>query len=136
MTTPRIVDVSGLPPYHISNKAPLWWGQFMMCVIEGSLFSMLIATYFYLRLGVDVWPPPGVQLPGVTLPTLALIPFIVSCIGSYLASEAAKKADRRGMLLGMTLNLVLAIVFLIIRWIEWKSLNFTWASDAHGSIVW
>ena len=36
----------------------------------------------------------------------------------------------------MGLNLGLAIVFLVLRGIEWSSLNFTWASDAHGSIVW
>jgi heme/copper-type cytochrome/quinol oxidase subunit 3 len=132
----RIVDVSGLPPFDISSKSPLWLGQLLMCLIEGSLFCLLIATYFYLRLGVDVWPPPGVRLPGVSLPTLALIPLLASCAGSYLASEAAKRNDRGGMILGLLLNLVLAGLFLAMRAVEWGSLNFTWASDAHGSIVW
>jgi cytochrome c oxidase subunit 3 len=136
MSPSRVVDVSALPPYSISNQSLLWWGQFMMCVIEGTLFCMLMATYFYLRLGVDVWPPPGVQLPGTTLSTLALIPLLASCAGSYWASEAAKKGNRRGMILGLTLNLVLALAFLTLRWLEMKSFNFTWATDAHGSIVW
>jgi cytochrome c oxidase subunit I+III len=65
-----------------------------------------------------------------------LIPLVASCAGSYLASEAAKKNSRSGMLFGLGLNLGLAILFLALRAIEWKSLNFTWASDAHGSIVW
>ncbi len=108
----------------------------MMCVIEGSVFCILIAVYFYLRLGVDVWPPPGVQLPQPGLATLALIPLVASCAGSYWASEAAKKGSRRGMIFGLVLNLVLAAVFLALRAAEWKGLNFTWASDAHGSIVW
>jgi heme/copper-type cytochrome/quinol oxidase subunit 3 len=132
----RVVDVSQLPAYDISNQSPLWWGQLLMCLIEGSIFCMLIAIYFYLRLSVDVWPPPGTVLPDITLPTVALIPLAVSCIGSYWASEAAKKGDRRGMILGMLLNVVLAGAFLILRAMEWKSLNFTWASDAHGSIFW
>ena len=38
--------------------------------------------------------------------------------------------------MGLGLNLGLAIIFLVLRAIEWNSLNFTWASDAHGSIVW
>jgi heme/copper-type cytochrome/quinol oxidase subunit 3 len=97
---------------------------------------MLIATYFYLRLGVDAWPGPGVRLPGLTLSSWALIPLLASCVGSYLATEAAKKNDRSGMLLGLGLNLGLALVFLVLRGIEWNSLNFTWESDAHGSIVW
>ncbi|MBV8842585.1 MAG: cytochrome c oxidase subunit 3 [Bryobacterales bacterium] len=136
MSEPRVLDVSGLLPYRISNKSPLWLGQLLMCVIEGSLLCLLIATYFYVRLSVDVWPPPGVRLPSVMLPTVALIPLLASCIGSYLASEAAKRDDRRGMLVGMISNLVLGGIFLALRGIEWRGLNFTWSSDIHGSIVW
>lgn len=136
MSPSRVLDVSALPAYSISNQSLLWWGQCMMCVIEGTLFCMLMATYFYLRLGVDVWPPPGVQLPGIPLSTFALIPLVASCAGSYWASEAAKKGNRRGMILGLTLNLVLALAFLTLRGLEMKSFNFTWATDAHGSIVW
>ena len=136
MSSQRVLDVSALPEYDISNQSPLWWGQFMMCLIEGSMFCMLIAIYFYLRLSVDVWPPPGTVLPGITLPSLGLIPLLASCAGSYWASEAAKKNDRRGMLWGMGLNIGLALLFLVFRALEWKSLNFTWASDAHASIFW
>lgn len=136
MTQARVLDVSTLPPYDISNKSPLWAGQLVMCMIEGALLVILIATYFYLRLGVDVWPPPGTQIPGTLIPTLALIPLIASCLGSYIASEGAKKNSRREMLFGMGLNLALATAFLILRAITWAGLNFRWNSDAHGSIVW
>jgi cytochrome c oxidase subunit III len=40
------------------------------------------------------------------------------------------------MLWGLSLNIALATIFLAMRAIEWHSLNFTWSSDAHGSIVW
>ena len=60
MTGPRVLDVSSLPAYDISNKAPLWWGQLLMCLIEASLLLLLVAMYFYVRLSVDMWPPPGV----------------------------------------------------------------------------
>jgi cytochrome c oxidase subunit III len=132
----RTLDVSGLPVYEISNRSPIFWGQLLMAVIEGTLFLLLIAVYFYLRLGVDVWPPPGVRIPDVLWPTLALIPLAVSCVGSYMASEAAKKADRRGMIGGLVLNLVFALVFMGLRAVEWRRLNFSWNSDAHGSVVW
>ena len=136
MMEARTLDVSHLPPFEISNRAPLWWGQLIMCFIEGSLFLMLIAMYFYLRLGVDVWPPPGIKMPSHLMPTLALVPFIASGLGSYIASEGAKTGERSKMLLGLGLNLVLAMVFLIFRAYAWADLNFTWNSDAYGSIVW
>jgi heme/copper-type cytochrome/quinol oxidase subunit 3 len=109
-----------------------------MCIvgIEGTMLSILIATYFYVRLRMDVWPPPGDQFPHLLLPTLALIPLIGSAFGSYWASVAAKKNDRRGMIGGMLLNIVLAVVCLAMRLVEWHSLNFNWQTDAMGSYVW
>jgi cytochrome c oxidase subunit I+III len=136
MTAARSLDVADLPVYSISNRAPLWWGQFLMCVIEGSMLCMLIAIYFYLRLGVDVWPPPGTQLPFLTFPTLALVPLAISTLGSYGASEAAKKNDRRGMIMALSLNFGMGAVFLAFRFAEWRTFNFTWSTDAHGTIVW
>ena len=92
--------------------------------------------YFYLRLSVDVWPPPGVPPLRLTLPTLALIPLLLSASGLTSASEGAKKNNRRGCSLGWCVNLVLALIFLVLRFAEWRTFNFTWASDIHGTLVW
>lgn len=136
VTTPRTLDVSGLPPYSVSNQATLWWGQLMMCFIEASMFCMLIAVYFYLRLSVDMWPPPGTQLPHLLFPTLALVPLLLSVLPSYWAGEAAKKNDRPGMLRNMVLNVALAALFLGLQFATVKTLNFNWKTDVHGSIFW
>jgi cytochrome c oxidase subunit III len=138
VSEPRVLDVSDLPPISISNQAPLWWGQACFVVIEGTMFSILIASYLYAyaRLRMDVWPPPGDQFPHLALPTLALIPLILSAAGSYWASESAKKDDRRGMILGMVVNLALASIFFVMRLYEWRSLNFNWQADTQGTYVW
>ena len=136
MTESKSIDVSHLPPYEISNQAPLWWGQLLLAAIEGMMFCILIAAYFYVRLRVDVWPPPGDQYPHKLLPTLALIPLLVSCLGTYWASEAAKKDDRAGMIKGLLFNLVLAVVFFVMRVMDWYSLNFSYKADAFGSYMW
>ncbi len=136
MTATHTLDVSDLPAYEISNRAPLWWGQLLLCVIEGSMFAILIAMYFYLRLSVDVWPPSRVRLPGIGMPTWGLIPLLLSAGASYIASEGAKKNRRALMLGGLVGNIVLALVFLAFRFTEWRTFNFTWASDIHGTMVW
>jgi cytochrome c oxidase subunit III len=136
MTEPKTIDVSHLPPYDISNQAPLWWGQLLLASIEGMMFCIVMAAYFYVRLRMDVWPPPGDQFPHTLLPTIGLIPLFLSCIGSYWASEAAKKDDRGGMIKGLLLNLVLAIAFFVIRVMDWHSLNFSYKADAFGTYMW
>lgn len=136
MTTQRTLDVSGLPTSDVSSHDPLWWGQLLMALIEASMFFILVAMYFYIRLSYDIWPPPGVQIPQLPLSTVAWLPLLLSAVGSYLASEAAKKGDRRGMMLGLGLNIVLAWMFLILRTITWWQWNFNWKTGAYGSIVW
>jgi cytochrome c oxidase subunit III len=136
MIEAKTLDVSHLPPYEVSTQTPLWWGQLLLTFIEVTMFSLLIAAFLYVRLQVDVWPPPGDQFPHVLLPTLALIPLFLSVIGSYWATEAAKKNDRRGMALGMALNLLLASVFFVMRIVEWHSFNFSYKADSFGTYMW
>ncbi len=132
----RTLDVSRLRPFDISSQAPLWWGQMAIVFIESTMFLILVAMYFYFRLTLDVWPPPGEIVPGPLGPTLALVPLLLSAVGSYIASAAAKENNRGKMIFGMALNVVLALVFFALRLLEWRSLNFNWASSVHGSIVW
>ena len=136
MTAQRALDVSALPAESISSQAPAWWGQLFLTFIEGSMFFILLAMYFYYRLSYDVWPPPGVQMPDEWIPGIALIPLLASAIGSYLASEGAKKDSRSEMLFGLAINVVLATCFLALRVVEWSRWNFTWRAGAYGSIDW
>ena len=136
VTPARTLDVSGLPDYEISSRAPLWLGQLLMACIEGSLFCALIAMYFYLRLSIDIWPPSGIEPPRLTMPSLALIPLILSAAGSYVASEGAKQNNTRKMVVGLAVNVLLALFFLALRFIEWRTFNFTWQTDIHGTLVW
>jgi len=130
------LDVGDLPPYDISSQSPLWWGQLCTAIIEGMMFAILIAAYLYVRLRMDVWPPPGDQYPHLLLPTLSLIALLISAPFSYLASEAAKRNDRAGMIRNLVLNLVFAAICFTLRILEWRSLNFNWQADAQGSYVW
>lgn len=136
MTAAKTLDVSHLPPYDISSQSPAWWGQVCLAIIEGTMFCILMAAYFYVRLRTDVWPPPGDQFPHLLIPTLGLIPLLLSVPPAYYASQAAKKNDRAGMIRNMALNLLFGLVYFIMRLVEWRSLNFDWKADVQGSYVW
>src|SRR3569833_2743976 len=136
MNKVQTIDVSHLKPYDISTEAPLWWGQFLLALIEGFMFCILIAAYLYTRLRLDVWPPPGDQFPHRTAATFALVLLLLSCVGSYIASEGAKKNSRLVMLGGLVLNLLLASAAFVLRVAEWHSFNFNWKTDIYGSYTW
>jgi cytochrome c oxidase subunit III len=136
MMPQHTIDVSHLQDYEISSEAPLWWGQVLLAAIEGTMFCIMIAMYFYIRLSMDMWPPPGIQLPREVLPAICTLLLIASCAGTYIASEASKKDDRAGMIRGLVINLVLAIGSMACRGIAWYEWNFKWTSTAYGSITW
>lgn len=136
MNSRPVLDVTDLPTLTFGSRDPLWWGVVALAAIESTMFGILIATYFYLRLRVPEWPPPGVTVPGLLLPTINVLILLLSCVPAYWATEAALRDDRRGMIIGIFLNVVLAIVSLGIRVIEWRRLNYKWSSNAYGSIVW
>ena len=49
MSERATLDVRGLPRYAFGAKSILWWGTMGLVAIEGTMFAILIATYFYLR---------------------------------------------------------------------------------------
>lgn len=136
MTAPPQIDVSQLETYALNYKAPLWWGQVLMMVIEGTLFALLICSYFYVRMGFDVWPPPGAGTTPMLLPTLGLVLLLLSVPPMYWSGKGAETKRRKQVIIGSVLNLVCVLLFLLVRWAELVTLPFKWSTDIYGSFVW
>ncbi len=77
-----------------------WWGMALLIATEFTLFASLIASYFYLRLQSDPWPPPGVEDPSTTLP-LVLTGVLVATCAPMLAAFRAARAGRRWIAWGL-----------------------------------
>lgn len=135
-SAPRFIDVSGLPTIAFLSRSPVFWAAAGVIMMEGTMFALLIASYYYARLGVDVWPPPGTHLMGVTLPTVEVVLLLLSVPPSYWSSEAAKKNDIPKARLHMMLNVVFAIAAIAVRAYEWHSFDFDWKANIEASIVW
>ncbi len=131
-----VLDVSGLPPVAFKTRSALFWAAIGIIMIESTMFGLLIATYFYVRLSMDSWPPPGTSFPGLMLPTIELVALILSCIPAYLATESAIRNDVHAVRRNLLLNFLLATIALALRIIEWRSFNFDWTASAYGSVVW
>jgi len=130
------LDVSGLPTVADGARAPLWWGVTGIMAIEGTMFAILVATYFYLRGAAVEWPPTGVRHPGVGITTLNLAILLASILPMYWVAKAAGRQDLKGIRLWLIVSTVLMVAFLVVRGVILTGLTFRWDSHAYGSVVW
>jgi heme/copper-type cytochrome/quinol oxidase subunit 3 len=140
-----IIDVSNLPNTVLDHRSPIWWGNMLLLAIETTMFALLVAMYFYARVvDFNVWPPPQVNrlpilyntAPALLLPTINLFILLVSVVPLILADRACLKRDVPVVKAGLVLCVLLGLVVIVIRFFEFKSLNFKWNDNAYASIIW
>jgi len=131
-----VLDVSALPTTAFGQRDPLFWGVLSIMSIEGTMFALMAASYFYLRGGARLWPPAGTFHPGLGLTTANLLILLVSIAPMALAARAAKRQDLPAIRLWLIVATVLCIASLALRWVVLQHLTFRWDSHAYGSLIW
>jgi cytochrome c oxidase subunit I+III len=117
-------------------KPPFWWGMAALILIETVVFGALISSYFFLRSGSPEWPQGGIDPPELLLPIINAFILFSSSIPMYLADSGIKKGNQRRLKIGLTVGILLAVIFLVLKFIEYSDLDYNWATNAYGSIVW
>jgi cytochrome c oxidase subunit III len=130
-----IVDVSRLPRYAFHHRNVVWWGTVGLMAVEGSLFAIMIVTYFYLKGRAPHWPP-GQFPPSHFWGTVNTVVLLASGIPNQLAKRAAERLQLKGVWLWMSVGLIFGVAFNTIRIFEFQSLNVWWDENAYGSVVW
>lgn len=135
MSTRNTIDVSSLPTFAFGHRPITWWATASMFVIEGTMFVVLMMTYFYLRTRTFEWPPAPLRPPDLFWGTLNTAIILVSCVPNQLAVNAAKKLDLPGVRRWMIVTLLFGLAFAVVRIFEFPALNCRWDQSAYGSIV-
>lgn len=129
-------DVCGLPKHAFGSRSIMWWGLLMMIAVEGTVFLVAIASYFYLQGNEQSWPPADTMLPDLYWPTVNVIIMLVSVIPNHIVKKAAEDMAIRKVRIGMVVADLLALAFVVVRGFEFAHLNVSWDSNAYGSITW
>lgn len=129
------IDVSDLPTNAFGSRTLTWWGTLGILIIEGTLFALGIASYFYLRSRSQEWPP-NLPLPSLLYGSINTVILLVSLVPNQLAKWAAEREDLGGCRLWETVALAFTVAFLVVRTFEFASLNCRWYTNAYGSVVW
>ena len=132
----EVIDVSRLPGFAFGSRAVTWWAVWGFLAIEGTMLALCFVTYFYLRDRVTYWPPPPTELPELLIPTINLFVILLSALPMYLLEKAAKRLDAPRVIIWHIVCDVAGLIFIALRFLEFRSLNVYWDSNAYGSIVW
>jgi cytochrome c oxidase subunit 3 len=129
------LDVSGLPTFAFGHRPLTWWCTWSLILMEGGMFVVLFATYFFLRTPVADWPP-GVNYPRLLWGTVNLVVILASCVPNYFQKKAAESLDLRGVRIWLAVLIGFAAAATAIRFVEFGYLNCRWDQNAYGSVVW
>jgi cytochrome c oxidase subunit I+III len=130
-----VLDVSKLPTVVFGIRSITWWGIMGMMAIEGMVFLLMIASYFYLHSRGLEWPPHS-NPPALFWGTLNLTIFVLSAIPNEWYRRRARKGDLRSVRIGLVALALVGITNVVVRYFELLHLNTDWSIDAYGSAVW
>lgn len=140
----KTIDVSELPSVLLDYHAPIWWGNTLLLVIETTMFGILVAVYFSVRMNLSPFPPPKVDhfpvnynpVPELIIPTINLIVLLVSLIPNVWLDLSARRKDLGAVKMALIITLIFNIASIILRFYEFDSLLFKWDDNAYGSVTW
>jgi len=143
VTSQRTIDVSGLPHVAWDWRSPLWWANTLMLVIETAMFGILFASYFYVRMNFDVWPPPQVNVapayyhtaPDLPVGTLNTIWLLASCAPAFLLDRAARRLDTPRIRKWLAILIAMGVASIALRLWEFQHLHFGWDDNAYASVI-
>ncbi len=131
---------NGLPVSTVADsvgiKPPFWWGMLGLILIETVVFASLVASYFYLRASAVEWPVDGLEPPDLLLPSINALVLFASSIPIYIADRGIHHGNQTRLKVGLAVGFVLGVVFLVLKYIEYSNLSYTWSTNAYTSMVW
>lgn len=130
MADASYVELPRRPP----RRSAVWSGVFVLLLIDGTITSAFLVSYYYLRLGTPLWPPADVELPSLVVPTIATFAFVASGAVAWVVDRALRE-DRPGRIRrAFPLGLILVTAYLALSIVALRASNFSYRDHAYGSI--
>ncbi|HYE20204.1 MAG TPA: cytochrome c oxidase subunit 3 [Tepidisphaeraceae bacterium] len=139
------IDVSGLPEAANDWRAPIWWGNNLLLVIETAMFGILVAAYlYYWSVDFSQWPPPHVSThpanldpnPKLLGSTIETVLMLLSLVPAIMCDRACVRFDARRVKVTVVIVLLIELVAGALRIHGFKELHHSYDDNAYGSITW
>jgi heme/copper-type cytochrome/quinol oxidase subunit 3 len=115
-----------------------WWGMVLFVATEATLFTVLLASYFYIRFKTSTgWPPDGIADPKLLRAIVMTGLLTASGFVMYAAEMGIRRGKPRTLVLGLGATFLLGLAFLGIQ--IWETVevaeDFTPRTNTYGSLV-
>lgn len=131
-----VLDVSAVPTIAFGYRNVSWLGNVLYMAIEGAMFALLFATFFYLKTRSPHWPPSGFVPPSVGPAMVSAALFAISLGPAIWTKRRAFQQSRTSVRLGLALMAVIGLALIVVRGFEFESLNCRWTDNAYASCLW
>jgi heme/copper-type cytochrome/quinol oxidase subunit 3 len=136
MSEARFVgDASSLPDHGFGPRSTTFWGVVGFITIEGVVFALAFAAYFFLMAQERQWPssaPP----PDLLWGTITLVLLLLSEIPNVWVKRAAEAEDLGRVRTGLVIMTLIVLPMFVTRGLEFDHLNIGWDRNAYASITW
>lgn len=132
---PMTLDVSDLPSVAFGRSNTTWLANVFYMAIEGAMFALMWASYFYLRTRVQEWPP-GHFPPDLRYGVANALILVLSLIPARWVQKRAPSGDRGAIRIGLIVLAAFALLATAVRVFEFTTLNCRWSDDAYSSTLW
>jgi cytochrome c oxidase subunit III len=130
------LEVSGLPSVSIGHRNVSWLGNVFYMTIEGTMFLLVIASYFYLRERSVDWPPAPQMPPALRYGVANTLILLASLIPARWIQVQAFAGNRPKLRWGLLVLVLFASASIVLRWLEFTALNCRWTDNAYASTIW
>ena len=131
----RVLDVSDLPSVTFGRKNVTWLANVFYMTIEGTMFALLIASYFYLRMRTTDWPPVNLP-PDLRFGIVNSLLLLISIWPARWVKIKAPQRDVPAVRLGLMILGLFGVACMAVRVFEFVHINCRWSDNAYASIVW
>src|SRR5512146_1981626 len=113
----RALSVAGLPTVVFGQRSLIWWGTMGLMAIEGTMFAIVVVSYFFLRTRATDWPS-GVMPPAVLYGAINTALFVISIVPNEWVQKVAQRGEMDKVRLGLVVLPALGVVNLVLRTLE------------------
>lgn len=113
------IDTPLLRPRRVATQEVGYWAMVLLCFTEGTLFAVLLSSYFFLGVANAAWPPAGVERPKLAKP-LIMTALLLSSSAVLMFAEKGRRQGQRARYIGATLvTIALGLGFLGLQTSEY-----------------